>query len=70
MNPPKWSGKRLVPDPDRAPLIARAFEELATGRFTKQEGESADESVVSQTFTSWNQMAAWLRQIDGVRRVA
>ena len=34
---PKWSGKRLVPDPERAPLIARAFEELATGRFTKQE---------------------------------
>jgi hypothetical protein len=26
-----------VPDPERAPLIARAFEELATGRFTKQE---------------------------------
>jgi site-specific DNA recombinase len=33
---PKWSGKSLVPDPERAPLIARAFEELATGRFTKQ----------------------------------
>ena len=26
-----------MPDPERAPLIARAFEELATGRFTKQE---------------------------------
>src|SRR6266542_764490 len=37
LNAPKWSGKRLVPDPERAPLIARAFEELATGRFTKQE---------------------------------
>ncbi|MBY0495700.1 MAG: recombinase family protein [Cyanobacteria bacterium] len=37
LNSPKWSGKSLVPDPERAPLIARAFEELATGRFTKQE---------------------------------
>ena len=26
-----------MPDPERAPLIARAFEELATGRFTKQD---------------------------------
>jgi site-specific DNA recombinase len=37
LNAPKWCGKSLVPDPERAPLIARAFEELATGRFTKQE---------------------------------
>ena len=37
LNAPKWSGKSLVPDPERAPLIARAFEDLATGRFTKQE---------------------------------
>ena len=37
LNAPKWSGKSLVPDPERAPVIARAFEELATGRFTKQE---------------------------------
>jgi site-specific DNA recombinase len=37
LNAPKCSGKSLVPDPERAPVIARAFEELATGRFTKQE---------------------------------
>src|SRR3989442_3209354 len=37
LNAPKWSGKSLVPDPERAPLIARAFEDLATGRYTKQE---------------------------------
>jgi hypothetical protein len=30
LNSPKWSGKSLVPDRERAPLIARAFEELAT----------------------------------------
>ena len=37
LNAPRWPGKSLVPDPERAPLIARAFEEFATGRFTKQE---------------------------------
>ena len=37
LNAPKSSGKSLVPDLERAPLIARAFEELPTGRFTKQE---------------------------------
>ncbi|MQA31551.1 MAG: hypothetical protein GEU82_17235 [Luteitalea sp.] len=30
-------GKSLVPDPERAPLVRRAFDEYATGRFTKQE---------------------------------
>src|SRR5688572_27553094 len=37
LNAPKWSGKSLVHDPDRAELVKRAFEDLATGRFTKQE---------------------------------
>jgi site-specific DNA recombinase len=27
----------LAPDPDRAPLVARAFEDFSTGRFTKEE---------------------------------
>src|SRR5246500_5366857 len=31
------SGKSLVPDPDRAALVAQMFDEYATGRFTKQE---------------------------------
>ena len=34
---PRWSGKSLMPDPERAPLVRRAFEEFATGRFTKEE---------------------------------
>src|SRR5207344_2128387 len=34
---PKWSGKSLAPDPDRAPLVTRAFDDFATGRFTKEE---------------------------------
>ena len=37
LNAPKWSGKSLVPDPDRGALVAKAFEEFATGRFTKEE---------------------------------
>jgi site-specific DNA recombinase len=37
LNAPKWSGKSLVHDPDRAELVKRAFEELATGQYTKQE---------------------------------
>ena len=37
LNAPKWSGKSLVHDPDRAKLVKRAFEDLATGRYTKQE---------------------------------
>jgi len=37
LNAPKWSGKSLVHDPDRAELPKRAFEDLATGRYTKQE---------------------------------
>lgn len=37
LNAPRWSGKSLVEDPERAPLVRRAFEELATGRYTKQQ---------------------------------
>src|SRR5438132_5076685 len=37
LNAPKWTGKSLMPDPDRAALVTSAFEEFATGRFTKEE---------------------------------
>ena len=37
LNAPKWSGKSLVPDPERAPLVRQMFEEYATGRFSKQQ---------------------------------
>lgn len=37
LNAPKWSGKSLVSDPERAPLVKQMFEDFATGRFTKQE---------------------------------
>jgi len=37
LNAAKWSGKSLIPDPERAPLVREMFEECASGRFTKQE---------------------------------
>lgn len=37
LNAPRWSGKSLVEDPERAPFVRRAFEEFATGRYTKQQ---------------------------------
>src|SRR5947208_17004210 len=37
LNAPKWTGKSLMRDPDRAALVTKAFEEFATGRFTKEE---------------------------------
>ncbi|MCC7176914.1 MAG: recombinase family protein [Acidobacteria bacterium] len=37
LNAPKWSKTSLVHDPERGPLVRQAFEELATGQFTKQE---------------------------------
>ena len=30
-------GKSLTPDPERAPMVRRAFDEYVTGRFTKQQ---------------------------------
>src|SRR6266513_4757859 len=37
LNAPKWAGKSLIADPERAPLVRRAFQDFATGRFTKHE---------------------------------
>ncbi|MGE0706297.1 MAG: recombinase family protein, partial [Vicinamibacterales bacterium] len=37
LNAPRAMGRSLMADPERAPLIRRAFEEYATGRFTKQQ---------------------------------
>ena len=37
LNAPRWSGKSLLPDPERAPVVRRAFEEIASGRCTKQD---------------------------------
>src|SRR5438132_7715015 len=37
LNAPKWAGKSLIADPDHGDLVNRAFEEFATGRFTKEQ---------------------------------
>ena len=37
LSAPRAMGKSLMSDPERAPLVRRAFEEYATGRFTKQQ---------------------------------
>ena len=41
LNAPRAMGKSLMPDPERAPIVRRAFEEYATGRFTKQQAARA-----------------------------
>jgi site-specific DNA recombinase len=37
LNAPRAMGKSLMPDPERAPIVRRVFEEYGTGRFTKQQ---------------------------------
>ena len=37
INAPRAMGKSLIPDPQRGPLVRRAFNEYATGWFTKQQ---------------------------------
>src|SRR5438105_8486349 len=37
LNAHRLTGRSLIPDPERAPLVRRAFQEFATGRFTKDE---------------------------------
>jgi hypothetical protein len=37
LNAPRAMGKSLMPDPERAPLVRRAFQEYATGRHTREQ---------------------------------
>src|SRR5204863_1874777 len=37
LNAHRSTGRSLIPDPERAPLVRRAFQDFATGRFTKHE---------------------------------
>ena len=43
LNASRAIGKSLMPDPERAPLVRRAFEEYATGRLTKEHCASRPE---------------------------
>ena len=37
LNAPKWSKSSLVPDPERAPLVKKGFDDMASGHFTIRE---------------------------------
>ena len=37
LNAPRSMGRSLMADPERAPLVRRAFEDYATARFTKEQ---------------------------------
>ena len=63
-----------MPDPERAPLVRRAFQEFATGRFTKHEVRKnvnalglttrRGKPVPSQTFDAMLRNRAYIAQID------
>jgi len=69
-----WSlagyGRRSAVDrlDDTQPTATPAQPALAVG--DDQNPLSLLESVVSLTFASWNQIAGWLRQLDGLREAA
>ena len=68
------AGKNLMPDPERAPLIRRAFQDFATGRFTKDEvlrninalglKTRRGQPLPAQTFDSMLRNRAYIAQID------
>src|SRR5688500_11170417 len=74
MNAPRSTGKSLILDPDRAPLVRRAFQDFATGRFTKDEVRKGvvalglktrrGRPVPSQTFDGMLRNRAYIAQID------
>ena len=68
------AGKNLMPDPERAPLIRRAFQDFATGRFTKDEvlqnvntlglTTRRGKAVPSQTFDAILRNPVYISQIQ------
>ena len=74
MNAPRAMGKSLIPDPERAPLVRRAFQDFATGRFTKQEVRAnltalglktrRGQPVPSQTFDALLRNRAYIAQVE------
>jgi site-specific DNA recombinase len=74
LNAPRSTGRSLVPDPERAPLVRRAFQEFATGRFTKDEvlknmnalglTTRRGRPVPSQTFDALLRNRVYIGQID------
>jgi hypothetical protein len=68
------TGKSLVPDPERASLVRRAFQDFATGRFAKDEVRNAvntlglttrrGKPVPSQTFDALLRNRVYIGQVD------
>ena len=74
MNAPRAMGKSLIPDPERAPLVRRAFQDFATGRFTKHEVRKdvialglktrRGQPVSSQTFDGMLRNRVYIGQVE------
>jgi hypothetical protein len=74
MNAPRAIGKSLILDPERVPLVRRAFQDFATGRFTKDEVRKAvialglktrrGQPVPSQTFDGMLRNRVYIAQVD------
>lgn len=74
LNAPRVMGKSLIHDPERAPLVRRAFQDFATGRFSKDEVRKRvialglktrrGRPVPSQTFDGMLRNRAYIGQID------
>jgi site-specific DNA recombinase len=74
LNAPRATGKSLIPDPERAALVRRAFQDFATGRFTKDEVRKnlnalglttrRGKPVPSQTFDAMLRNRAYIAQFE------
>src|SRR3954451_3950181 len=74
LNAPRSTGRSLVPDPERSSLVRRAFQDFATGRFTKPEVRKSvnalglttrrGKPVPSQTFDAMLRNRVYIAQID------
>src|SRR5438093_3377596 len=74
LNAHRTTGRSLMPDPERAPLVRRAFQDFATGRFTKHEVRKnlnalglrtrRGRPVPSQAFDAMLRNRAYIAQID------
>src|SRR5262249_14052729 len=74
LNAARSTGKSLIPDPERASLVRRAFQEFATGQFTKDEVRKnvvalglttrRGKPVPSQTFDAMLRNRVYVGQVD------
>ena len=74
LNAHRSTGRSLIPDPERAPLVRRAFQDFATGRFTKDEIRKSvialglttrrAKPVPSQSFDAMLRNRVYIGQID------